>query len=49
MLLTQSRLVDARSWEGKEMGSNCLMSMGLLGGGDENILKVNRGDVCTTL
>lgn len=31
------------------MDSDCLMGMGFLLGGDENVLKLDCGDSCTTL
>jgi hypothetical protein len=45
---TESRLVVVRGCKEGGMGNDCKLGMGVLGG-DENVLKLGRGDSCTIM
>ena len=46
----RSRLVFAKAWGGRvENEKGLLMSVGLLFGGDENVLELDSGNSCTIL
>lgn len=48
VLETESRLVVSRSWGDRAVGDDCSMCYRVSFGGDENLLELDSGDVCTT-